>query len=118
MLPSRDGETTPSLNNGTLTKCPRPSRTITGSLTHLTSKEMVDQPTSDAQPQTQDGGNFSELTVDILSMRKERLLKLKTRTTLLIEKTTTSKLETREVILDNNGTSSMLMNTLSQRKVN
>ena len=95
MLPSRDGETTPSLNNGTSTKCPRPSRTTTGSLTHLTSKEMVDQLTSDVPLQIQDGGNNSNSKLDTLSTRKVRLLRSKTKTSTLMPKTETFKSTTR-----------------------
>jgi hypothetical protein len=60
MSGSRDGETTLELNNGTSMVSQRPSRTTTGSHTHLISNQTVDQPTSDALPLTQDGGNSSD----------------------------------------------------------
>jgi hypothetical protein len=63
MLPSRDGETTKEPSNGTLMVSPRPSRTTTGNLIHLTSKEMVAHPTSDVLLPTQDGGNSSDTKV-------------------------------------------------------
>jgi polysaccharide pyruvyl transferase WcaK-like protein len=71
---------------------------------------------SDALPPTQDGGNSGKLRVDSLSMRKERYLKFKTKTLTLMLRIEISKLATKEMISDNNGRSSMLMNTLSQRK--
>jgi hypothetical protein len=80
MLPSRDGETTPSLNNGTLIKLPRLSRTTTGRVTPSTFNPMEVQPTSDVPPLTQDGGRSSKLKVDTLSMRRARFLKFKTKT--------------------------------------
>jgi hypothetical protein len=43
-------------------------------------------------------------------------LKFKTKTLILMLRIETSKLATKEMISDNNGRSSMLMNTLSQRK--
>jgi hypothetical protein len=73
---------------------------------------------SDALLPTQDGGNSGELKVDTLSMRRVRFLKFKTKTLTLMLKIEISKLPTEEMILDNNGRSSMLMNTLSQRRVN
>jgi hypothetical protein len=80
---------------------------------------MEDQPMSDAPLLTQDGGNSGNLKVDTLSMKKERFLKFKIKTSTLMLKTETFKLTT-EVARnsDNNGTLSMLMSTLSQRKVN
>jgi hypothetical protein len=51
---------------------PRPSRTTTGSLTHLISRSTVEATISDALPLTQDGGNSSEDKELKLSMIKER----------------------------------------------
>jgi hypothetical protein len=83
---------------------PRPSRTTTGNLIHLTSKEMVAHPTSDVLLPTQDGGNSSDTKVPLSSMRKVRLLKFKVELT--------KRIETLESILKrmlsiNNGISSM-----------
>jgi hypothetical protein len=58
---------------------PRPSRTTTGNLIHLTFNQMVDQPISDVPLPTQDGGKSSELRKDSLSTIKERSLKFKTK---------------------------------------
>jgi len=113
---SRDGETMLEHNNGTSMESLRPSRTTTGSLTHLIFNQMVDQPISDAQLPTQDGGNSSDMKVDSLSMRKERLWKFKTKELIQMLKTETSWSTTEAMILDNNGKSSMLTSTLSQRK--
>jgi hypothetical protein len=96
----------------------RPLRTTTGSHTHLISNQMVDRPISDVLQPTQDGGNFSDLMEDILSTKKERYLRFKTKTSTLMLRTEISKLVTEEKTLDNNGPSSMLMNIKSQRKVN
>ena len=96
----------------------RPSETTTGNLTHLTSNLMEDQPTSDVPLPTQDGGKCSDMRVDSLSTRKERLSRFKTKASTLIWKTETSKLLTEEVTSDNNGKSSTLTNTESQRRVN
>jgi hypothetical protein len=71
---------------------------------------------SDVLLPIQDGGNSGKLRVDSLSMRKERYLKFKTKTLIPMLRIETSKLATKEMISDNNGRSSMLMNTLSQRK--
>jgi hypothetical protein len=90
-----------------LTKSQRLSRIITGSHIHLISNPMVVQPTLDAQLPTQDGGNFSDIKMLLLSTREERLSKFKE---ILILKTETFKLPIRMEILTNNGTSSMLMN--------
>jgi hypothetical protein len=79
---------------------------------------MEDLPISDAPPPTQDGGNSSDMRVDTLSTKKERLLKFKTKTLTLMLKTETSKLPTEELTLDNNLRLFTLMNTLSQRRVN
>jgi len=57
---SRDGERMSDNNNGTSTRSPRPSRTTTGSLTHLTSNPTVAPQTSDAPLPTQDGGRCSD----------------------------------------------------------
>jgi hypothetical protein len=62
MFGSRDGEEMSELNNGTLMRSPRPSRTTTGSHTHSTSKVMEIAATSDAQQPTQDGGRCSTTT--------------------------------------------------------
>jgi hypothetical protein len=43
----------------------RPSRITTGSLTHLTSNQMVVQAISDVQLPTQDGGNSSNMKVAV-----------------------------------------------------
>ena len=84
-----DGEPTLRPSNGTSMASPRHSRTTTGSHTHLISNPTEDQPTSDAQPQTQDGGNSGEPKEDTLSMREERSLKSKTKTkTLMLNKET------------------------------
>jgi hypothetical protein len=45
MLSSRDGETTPKLNNGTSMEFQRPSRITTGNHTHLIFNQMVDPTT-------------------------------------------------------------------------
>jgi hypothetical protein len=95
---------------------PRPSRTTTGSLTLLIFNPTEDHQTSDALLPTQDGGNCSDLKADLSSTRKERSLKFKTKDSILIPRTETSKLLTEEMISDNNGTSSMLMNTKNQRR--
>jgi hypothetical protein len=112
-----DGELTPRLNNGTSMVSQRPSRTTTGSHTHLISNPTVDQPTSDVPLPTQDGGKSGETKVVSLSMRKERYLRFKTKKTTLIWNQETFKLETEEKTSDNNGKSYMSMNTLSQRRV-
>jgi hypothetical protein len=58
---SRDGETMLKPSNGTLMRSPRPSKTTTGSHTHLKSKETVDHLMQDALVLIQDGGNSSDL---------------------------------------------------------
>ena len=63
---SRDGERMLEPNNGTSMKSQRPSRTTTGSHTHLTFKEMVDPLTSDAQLLTLDGGKCSDIKEPLL----------------------------------------------------
>jgi hypothetical protein len=68
MFNSRDTFKTESHNNGSSTQSPRHSRTITGSLTHSTSKD----PMLDANQLLQDGGNCSRNKVNSLSMRKVR----------------------------------------------
>jgi hypothetical protein len=72
----RDGERTPMPNNGTSMKSQRPSRTTTGSHTHLTSSLMEVQATSDVLQPTQDGGNSSSTKVLPLLTREVRLSKL------------------------------------------
>jgi len=78
MSGKEDGETTPRLNNGTSMVFQRPSRTTTGSLTHLTFKATEDQPTLDAQLPIQGGGKSGDTKVDMLSMREARSLKFRT----------------------------------------
>jgi hypothetical protein len=112
-----DGELTPRLNNGTSMVSQRPSRTTTGSHTHLISNPTVDQLMSDVPLPTQDGGNSGETKVVSLSTRKERYLKFKTKNLTLIWNKETSKLEPEDLTSDNNGKSYMSMNTLSQRRV-
>ena len=60
MSGSRDGEITLEPNNGTSMESQRPSRTTTGSHTHLISNQTVDLAMSDVLPLTQDGGNSSD----------------------------------------------------------
>jgi hypothetical protein len=104
-------------NNGTSMEFQRLSRTTTGSHTHLISNQMEDQLMSDAPLLTQDGGNSGELKVDTLSTIRVKFLKFKTKTLTLMLKTEMFKLPTEERMnSDNNGRSSMLMNTLSQRR--
>jgi hypothetical protein len=68
----RDGERMLLLNNGTSMRFQRLSKTTTGSHTHLTSKEMVDPLTSDAQLQTQDGGKCSDTRTLLLQTKEEK----------------------------------------------
>jgi hypothetical protein len=79
---------------------------------------MEDLPISDALLLTQDGGKSSDMKLDTLSTRNQRLLKFKTRKRTLMLRTETSKLPTEELTSDNNGRSFMLTSTLSQRKEN
>jgi hypothetical protein len=74
---SRDGERMSEHNNGTSMKFLRPSRTTTGSHTHLISKAMETQPILDAPLLILDGGNCSDIKAASSRMRKERLLKFK-----------------------------------------
>jgi hypothetical protein len=90
---SRDGERMLRANNGTSIKFPKLSRTTNGNLIHLTSNQMVAQPTSDVLLQTQGGGNSSNMKEQTLSMRKVRLLKFKAEKMPRIE---TLLLETRD----------------------
>jgi hypothetical protein len=113
----RDGETMLKLNNGTSMVSQRPSRTTTGSPTLLTFRATVDPQISDAQLPTQDGGKSSDMKVDTLLTKKERSLKFKTRTSIPMLKTETSRLPTKELISDNSLRLFMLMNIKSQRKV-
>jgi len=116
MLHSRDGEPTPDNNSGSSMRSQRPSRTTTGSLTHLISNPMEDQPISDVQLPTQDGGNFSDTKEPQLSMRKERSLKSKVE---LTTKTEILESTLKRMPFTNNGISSILMNgKVSQRKEN
>jgi hypothetical protein len=68
----RDGERMLKPNNGGSMKNQRPSRTTTGSLTHLTSKAMVDQATLDVPLPTQDGGKCSDTKELSLPMKRVR----------------------------------------------
>jgi hypothetical protein len=77
---------------------------------------MEDLPISDALLLTQDGGKSSDMKLDTLSTRNQRLLKFKTRKRTLMLRTETSKLPTEELTSDNNGRSFMLTSTLSQRR--
>jgi len=98
----------------------RPSRTTTGSHTHLISNPTEVQLMLDALLLTQDGGKSGELKVDTLSTIRVKFLKFKTKTLTLMPKTEMFKLQTEEEMMfsDNNGRSSMLMNTLNQRREN
>jgi hypothetical protein len=60
MSGSRDGERMLMPNNGSSMRFQRPSRTTTGSLTHLTSNQTEDQAISDALQPTLDGGRCSD----------------------------------------------------------
>ena len=116
MLPSRDGERMSNNNNGTLMKSPRPSRTTTGSLTHLTSKATEDLQISDVLQLTQDGGNSSNTKMPLSPMRKERLWKFKE---MLMLKTETLLSTIKELQSTNNGTLFMQMNGKeNQQRVN
>jgi uncharacterized protein YjcR len=68
---------------------------------------MEDQPISDAQLPTQDGGKSSEDKEHLWLMREERLLKFKVE---LMLKTETLLSETKTTKSTNNGMSSMLIN--------
>jgi hypothetical protein len=112
----RDGERMLKHNNGSLMEFQRPSRTTTGNLTHLISNQMEDLQTSDVLQLTQDGGNSSDTKIPLSPMKKERFWKFKE---ILMQKTETSLLETKELQSTNNGTLFMLMNGKeSQRKDN
>jgi hypothetical protein len=95
------------LNNGTLTKSQRPSRTTTGSLTHLTFNQTEDQQISDVLQPTQDGGNSSNTKTPMSPMKKERSSKFKE---MLMQKTETLWSTIKELQSINNGISSMQMN--------
>jgi hypothetical protein len=118
MLLLLDGNSTIEINNGSLMESQRPLEITTGNLTLLISNPTVDQAMSDVPLPTQDGGRSSDMKVDISSMIKEKLLKFKTKALHLIKKTETLWLATEEVISDNNGRSSMSMNTRNQERVN
>jgi len=105
-------------SNGSSMESQRLSRVTNGKLTHLTFNQMEDQPTSDALPQTQDGGNSGEPKVDTLSTKRARSLKFKTKISTLMLNRETSKLEPEETISDNNGKSFTSTNTLNQRREN
>jgi len=68
----------------------RPSRTTTGSLTHLTSNPTEGLLISDVPQPTQDGGNCSDIIATSLKTKKERFwisqetLMLKTETSLFM----------------------------------
>ena len=81
-----DGERTLLLNNGSSMESQRLLRVTNGRTTHLTFNQMEDQPTSDALPQTQDGGNSGEPKVDTLSTKRARSLKFKTKISTLMLK--------------------------------
>jgi len=81
-----DGERTLLLNNGSSMESQRLSRVTNGRTTHLTFNQTEDQPTSDALPQTQDGGNSGEPKVDTLSTKRARSLKFKTKISTLMLK--------------------------------
>ena len=73
---------------------------------------------SDALLPTQDGGNSSDIKEVTLSMRKERLLKFKTKNSTQIWNKETSWSTIKPTMnSDNNGKSSMSMSTKSQRRV-
>jgi hypothetical protein len=91
MSGSRDGERTLEPKNGSSMESQRPSRTTTGSHTHLIFNPTVDQPMSDALLPTQDGGKSGDLKVVSLSTRKVRFLKFKTKTLTLTPRTETSR---------------------------
>jgi hypothetical protein len=107
MSGSRDGERMLLLNNGTSMRSQRPSRTTTGRATHSISNPMVDQPMSDAQLPTQDGGKCSDTKVLQSSMKEERSWKFKET---LIKRTETSVSTSNKMDSGNNGTLSMLTN--------
>jgi hypothetical protein len=73
---------------------------------------------SDALLLTQDGGKSGDLKVVSLSMIRVKYLRFKTKTLTLMLRTETfrSLIEEMEMISDNNGRSSMLINTLNQRR--
>jgi hypothetical protein len=101
MSGSRDGERMLLLNNGTSMRSQRPSRTTTGRATHSISNPMVDQPMSDAQPPTQDGGKCSDTKVPQSSMREERSWKFKETS---IKRTETLVSTSNKMDFGNNGT--------------
>jgi hypothetical protein len=107
MSGSRDGERMLLLNNGTSMRSQRPSRTTTGRAIHLISNPMVDQPMSDAQLPTQDGGKCSDTKVPQSSMREERSWKFKETS---IKRTETLVSTSNKMDFGNNGTLFMLMN--------
>jgi hypothetical protein len=76
------------------------------------------QPMLDAPLPTQDGGKSSDMRVATLSTINQRSLKFRTKTWRLMLKQETSWLATEEVTSDNNGKSSMSMNTRNQERVN
>jgi hypothetical protein len=84
----------------------------------LNSQATTEAQDSDATLPHQDGGNYSDMIMATLSMRKEELLRFKTKVSNLILRIDTSIPVTEEVTSDNNGTLYTLMNTLSQRKEN
>jgi hypothetical protein len=101
MFKWRDRESTIDHNNGSSTVFQRPSRTTTGSLTHLISNPMEDQATSDALLQTQDGGNYSDkMEHSLQTLRTRRLLQFQV---VLTMKTEISWLKIRMERFINNG---------------
>jgi len=103
-------------NNGTSITSQRPSRVTFGNLTHLTSNQMEAQLTSDAPPQTADGGNCSNIRTLQSLTRKAKFWRFKV---MSILRTETSVLTpSNQTPFTNNGISSMLMSgRASQSKV-
>jgi hypothetical protein len=113
---SRDGERMLMLSNGSSMRFQRPSRTTTGSHTHLIFNPMVTHPTSDVPLLILGGGSFSDTKDHLSSMREERFWKYKV---MLILKTETSVLTGNKMVSGNNGTLSMQMNgRVNQEKEN
>jgi hypothetical protein len=103
-------------NNGTSITSQRPSRVTFGNLTHLTSNQTEAQLTSDAPPQTADGGNCSNIRTLQSLTRKAKFWRFKV---MSIKRTETSVLTpSNQTPFTNNGISSMLMSgRASQSKV-
>jgi len=108
MSHSRDGEPTPDNNNGSSMRSQRPSRTTTGSLTHLISNQTEVQPTSDVLPLILDGGKCGDSKIAMLPVKRAKFWKYKE---VLIVKTEILLSIQRKIMKStNNGISSMLMN--------